>query len=105
MPDVLVADDKRAEGEEFAKYIASKTGLATHFTDDLDEATRVVREEHVKVAVLDQRLEGRAKNGTDLFRDLREIEPQLRGILFSAQSSSADLAAALEQGFVNFLDK
>ena len=55
MIEVLFVDDHLSEIEPVARTFQLRTNLEAACTDDVDEALRIVREHHVKVAVLDQR--------------------------------------------------
>jgi len=105
MTDILVVDDKVREGQSFRKLIEAETGLATVFTRDPAEAEEIVRSGQIKVAVLDQLLEGTTTSGTKLFRQLRKRDPDIRGLLFSGEAKSEDLIEALDEDFVSFLNK
>lgn len=103
MVDVLVVDDERRPGESFAKLIQAKTRLSTTFTDDPEEAVRIVRQNHIKVVVLDQKMP--KMSGTELFVRLRESDPHLRAILFSGQAQLEDYSTAAHEGFLELVDK
>ena len=75
----------------------------TIYTEDPHQAVELVKENPIKVAVLDQRMPKRT--GTALFEDLKRLNPELRGILFSGEAEREDVAEALRAGFIDALDK
>jgi CheY-like chemotaxis protein len=101
--EVMVVDDNVRAGEIFARLIEEKTGLATVYTEDPRQAIELVKENSIKVAVIDQRMP--KMTGTALFEELRNVEPDLRGILFSGEAEREDFAEALRARFFDALDK
>jgi DNA-binding NarL/FixJ family response regulator len=101
--EIIVVDDNVRAGESFAKLIQTATGLMTAYTDDPRQAIELIKENPIKVAVLDQRMP--KKTGTALFEDLKKFNPELRGILFSGEAERDDLAEALRAGFIDELGK
>jgi CheY-like chemotaxis protein len=100
---VLVIDDDEKAGRAFGRLIEASTGLVTAFTSDPDEALDIVRRNQVGVAVIDQKMPGTA--GTTLFARIRDINPHIRGIMFSGQAEMEDLAEAVELRYCKVLDK
>lgn len=101
--EVMVVDDNVRAGETFAKLIQAATGLTTAYTEDPREAIELIKENSIKVVVIDQRMP--KMTGTALFGELKEIQPDLRGILFSGEAEREDLAEALRARFIDALDK
>jgi CheY-like chemotaxis protein len=101
--EIMVVDDSVRAGETFARLIQATTGLQTIFTEDPRQAVELVKEHPIKVAVLDQRMP--KKTGTALFGELKLLNPELRGVLFSGEAEREDLAEALRAGFIDALDK
>ncbi|MFL5899672.1 MAG: response regulator, partial [Solirubrobacterales bacterium] len=86
MIEVLFIDDHVNEIEPVARTLQLRTGLKAACTDKVDEALHFVRTEHVKVAVLDQRMEERLDlTGTELYDKIRAIDKRVRGIIFSGE--------------------
>ncbi|MFF4509134.1 response regulator [Streptomyces sp. NPDC001401] len=103
MVEILVVDDNQRAGRAFARLIQAETGLETVYTNSPEEAVNVAKANHLKVAVLDQRMP--LKLGTDLFLELASIEPDLRGILFSGKVEADDLEEAMRNKFCDFVNK
>jgi YesN/AraC family two-component response regulator len=103
MIEILVVEDEQRAGNSFATTIRETTGLDTVYTDNPDKAIEIAKSNHLKVAVLDQQMP--RKSGTDLFRELREIEPDLRGILFSGKAKFEDLTVAIRDDICEFINK
>jgi CheY-like chemotaxis protein len=103
MVEILVVDDNQRAGRAFARLIQAETGLETLYTNSPEEAISIAKANHLKVAVLDQRMP--LKLGTDLFLELTAIEPDLRGILFSGKVEAKDLQEAMKNKFCEFVNK
>lgn len=105
MIEVLFIDDHVNEIEPVARTLQLRTGLRAVCTDKVDEALEFVRSEHVKVAVLDQRMEERLDlTGTELYDKIRAIDKRVRGIIFSGEADKADVVEANARG-LRYLDK
>lgn len=104
--EIMVVDDEPGPGGAFAKLVQSKTGLETVFTEDPAKAIELIKENPIKVVVIDQRLDETNKiTGTALFGKLRSMQPDLRGILFSGTAEGKDYKEAVRAGFIDILDK
>jgi CheY-like chemotaxis protein len=94
--EVLVVDDD-PEGSTFARYIETLTRLRTLFTDDVAAVLEIVRDEHVKVVILDQRMEKKSGiTGTKLAERIFAVDPRVRCMIFSGQSEKEDVEEAGE---------
>lgn len=102
MNDVLVVDDNAALAVQVAEILRRRTKLQVTSTDDPERALQLVREEPVKVVVLDQNM---PKTGTDLFRELRAINPLLKAIMLTGEASATEVGDALSLGFTSYLEK
>ncbi len=101
--EVLVVDDNLSAAKEFARLIAVKADLRVIETDDPEEAISLVRENSIKVVLLDQRMP--KKDGTKLFIDLKKIDPLLKAIMVTGEASAQELANAHDLGFVDYIHK
>ncbi|GAA3635727.1 response regulator [Microlunatus ginsengisoli] len=101
--DVLIVDDDRGAGEEYARLVRRESGLDVTFTVSPNEALDLVRADLVKVAVLDQRIG--ATKGTDLFRQICEIDSRVRAVMFTGLASASEVGEALRQGYAEYLRK
>ncbi|WP_310727534.1 response regulator [Streptomyces sp. N2A] len=103
MAEILVVDDNQKAGKAFARIIQAETGIETLYTNDPAVALEIAKSHPLKVAVLDQRMP--LKSGTALFNDLKSIEPDLHGVLFSGKSNLSDLQDAMRNKFCDFINK
>ncbi|MBB2924010.1 two-component system response regulator [Cellulomonas cellasea] len=104
--DILVVDDILSAAEDYARLIGANTGLSVEFTNEPARALELVRANRIKVAVLDQRLDGKTPDaGTELYRLLHEIDPLCRAIMLTGEASQAEIGMALTLGFRDYLAK
>jgi ActR/RegA family two-component response regulator len=101
--DVLILDDDRGAGQEYARLVERETGLRVVFTDSPKDALELIRTNLVKVAVLDQRIG--ATRGTDVFGKLHEIDPLVKGVMFTGQADAAEVGEAMGGGSAQYLSK
>jgi len=101
---VLIVEDKD-EGAQFKELLEQTLTLEVFWARDGEEAVKVVENNLVKVAVLDQRLEKTQELGTELYAKLRNIRPEIKGIMFSAVATQEDIGHALSLGFSKYLNK
>ena len=101
-PKVLIVEDDRALREVLSLFIAP-LGYAIEVADDFDSAlvtARAWRPDHV---VLDLRIPG--GGGLALIRPLREINPGVRVVLWTAYPSIASSVEAIKLGADEYLAK
>ena len=101
--EVLVVDDNHQAANEFARLIKVKSKIETLATDRPDEAIRIVKTYPIKVVVLDQRMP--LKDGTALFRELKEIVPSIRAIMLTGEADGQEVGEALKLGFDDYIHK
>lgn len=104
---VIVLDDSLGAAKTFATLIADETALETFATNSPDEAKEVVRNNDVKVVVLDQVLDeiSPPTTGSAVFEEIKRIEPGIRGIMFSGRAREPDFREAMRLKFADFVDK
>lgn len=99
--EVLVVDDDPRAAATFARYVQAKTRLRTLSTDDVAKALELVRDQHVKVVILDQRMEQKSNiTGTELARRIGAVDRRVRCIIFSGQSEKEDVEEAGELNLI-----
>lgn len=101
---VLVVDDVPGAAKDFARAIEAEVGLECIAARSGPEALEMVKAHTIRVAVLDQRLDA-AMDGIGLFKELRELQPGVRGIMVTAEAGRDEIAEALRQGFDDILWK
>jgi len=104
--DVLIVDDILEAAEDYARLVTAITGLVVRFTDDPSEAVNLAHQTRIKVLVIDQRLENRTPDrGTELYRQIKEIDPLTRAIMLTGQRNDAAIGHAIGLEFRDFLEK
>jgi len=102
-PDVLVVDDNSEAAEDYARLINAKSGLEVIHTDSVDEALELCVTNALKVLVLDQRMPMRS--GTDLYREIKKFDSNVRAIMLTGEASRAEIGEALSLGFKAYVAK
>lgn len=100
---VLVVDDDRVAGLDYATLLQRTTGLSALFAASVDDALNAVRTGEISVAVIDQRMEPvLGVSGTQLVEKIRRVDPRVRFIIFSGQAEQEDVeyASDLEVRFL-----
>lgn len=101
--EILVVDDTEGFAHQLALLIEAKTGLRTYHTSNPDDAQEFVRQNPVRVAVLDQRMP--LMSGTELFTKIKTIDPAVRAIMLTGEASGAEVGRAMELGFGAYVEK
>lgn len=95
--EILVVDDNLQAAKEVARLINLQTRLEAVATDDPEEAVTILKENPIKVALLDQRMP--KKDGTALFKDLRRVDSSVRAIMLTGEADANEVGDALNLGF------
>lgn len=104
--DVVIVDDVPGAAEVYAGLVRAATGLNVLAFEDPQDALDLVRAQKIRVAVLDQRLDGQKPNtGTELYRLMQEIDPSIRAIMLTGLADSSEVGTAVSLGFRDYLDK
>jgi len=101
--EILVVDDHKQAAVEFSRLIEVKAKLSTVATDDPEEALELLRNHPIKVALLDQRMP--KKDGTELYRDLKKVDPLLKAIMLTGEADPQEVGDALKLGFSDYIHK
>lgn len=83
--------------------LLKSTGYAVYKASDAQEATRVVKEESIDLALIDLRMPG--TDGIDLMLSLKKMKPHLRVIIYSGYPSMNTAIDALKKGADDYISK
>ena len=101
--EVLVVDDDLAAAQTFSELIATKYSFRTEAYSNLEKVLEVVRTGSVKVVVLDERMPD--MNGTDLFKKIHQINPNIKAVLLTGEADRLDIMKAAKLGYSDYLEK
>ena len=101
--EVLVVDDDLAAAQTFAELIMAKYDFCTEAYSDLGKVMEVIRTGTVKVVVLDERMP--EMNGTDLFKKIHHINPNIMAVLLTGEADRSDIIKATKLGYSDYLEK
>lgn len=101
--EILIVDDDSAAVQTFAELIETQLNLKAFCTTDPDEALEMVKDGHVKVAILDQRMP--KMSGTELYSKIKASNPFVRAIMLTGEASREEVAKALQMGYCDYLEK
>ncbi|MDX3528059.1 response regulator [Streptomyces sp. ID05-39B] len=96
MYEILVVDDVRDTAEQFAQLIELRTGLRSIGCHTPELALSAVRENSIKVAVLDQRMP--LATGVELFSSIRGIDSSIRAIMVTGEARPGEVGNAFTSG-------
>ena len=101
--EVLIVDDKLAAGLEYARLVRSGTEVEAIAVDNPDLAAETLKKEPIKVVVLDQKMPG--KKGTELYKDLKALDPKIKVMMLSGEADTQELYEANKLGYDDYLHK
>jgi DNA-binding NtrC family response regulator len=103
MYEVLFVDDDLETANEYAELVSTFTKLRSLVCSTRTDALRAITNYQIGVVVLDQRMP--EISGTELYRELRMINPQLRAIMLSAEARQAEIVTAVNLHYSQYLHK
>lgn len=101
-PEILVIDDHIDTANTYSDLIETSCNINAISTSNPEEAINFVSNYPIKIIVIDQIM---PKLGTDLFRNLKDINPHLKAIMVSGESSLKYVEKAKALGYSDFLHK
>ena len=100
---ILVVDDNIGAAKEYARLIFLKCRIHAIAVDNPNEAIEVVKNQPIKIVILDQKMP--LKPGTELFKDLKKIDPKIRAIMLSGDAAPEEVGEAFNIGYIDYLHK
>ncbi|WHX19629.1 response regulator [Streptomyces malaysiensis subsp. malaysiensis] len=98
-----MVDDSLSMAEQLADLIHLQTGLPALACSRPEAAISAIQEHPIKVVLLDQKMP--MKSGTDLYREIREINPSAKAVMVTGEANSSEVGQALSLGFSDYLAK
>ncbi len=99
---ILVVEDETIMRESLKDWL-QEGGYQVATAEDGEQALQMAQEQEFGVAVLDLRLPG--KDGIEVLREVKERQPQLKGIIITAYPSVETAVEAIKVGAVDYLTK
>jgi NADPH-dependent glutamate synthase beta subunit-like oxidoreductase/ActR/RegA family two-component response regulator len=99
---ILVVDDEAIMRESLRDWLTDD-GYQVEIAEDGDAALKAIDRQDFGVAILDLMLPG--KNGIEVFREAKEKNPHLKGIIITAYASVPTAVEAMKEGVVDYLSK
>jgi ActR/RegA family two-component response regulator len=100
---ILVVDDDDAWLQTMELILAGKYDLA--LTKEPSEAVSLVKSSFFSLAILDQRISGDLAGGVHLLERLREVQPDLRGIILTGYAELEDAVESMKIGAYDYISK
>lgn len=102
--EILVVDDNLEAAKSFAELIEASLQIRTLPESDPEEVLDKVRNENIKVVVLDQRMP--RISGTELYKKISFINPFVKAIMLTGEADRREVADAINNlKYVGFLEK
>lgn len=103
-PEILVVDDDLEAAQAFADLLVAKIKIGTIAECDPKRALQHVRQNEIKVVVLDQRMP--QMSGTDLYRDIQKENPYIQAVMLTGEADREEVAEAMGQlHYAAYLEK
>lgn len=93
---VLLIDDNIDFAREYSENLQSLCGADVIYATTASDALELVKKKPIKIAIIDQVM---PVKGTELFKQIKEIDPYIRTILLTAEAGRRDLTDAANMGF------
>ena len=102
--EILVVDDNLEAAKSFAELIEVSLQIRTLPESNPEEVLDMVRNENIKVVVLDQRMP--KISGTELYKKITFINPFVKAIMLTGEADRKEVAEAINNlKYVGFLEK
>lgn len=95
-PNILLVDDNVYFAKEYAETLQMQYNFKVVYATSAKDALDIVSKYSIKVAILDQVM---PTKGTELFKELKKIDPNLKTVLLTAEADKHDLTEATNIGF------
>lgn len=94
-PEILVVDDDLEAAKAFADLLMTKVKIGTIAESDPEKVLQHVRQNEIKVVVLDQRMP--LISGTDLYRNILRENPLVKAVMLTGEADREEVAEAMGQ--------
>jgi len=101
--EIIVVDDEVRLAEQYSQKIYNETKIRTFHTADPYEAIEIVKNNPVKIAVLDQKMP--RMSGTELYKELSKYDPLIKAIMLTGEADASEVGDALKLGFRDYIHK
>lgn len=105
MIDVLFVDDEITFAEAWSQRVSRTMRLNVRATSDPSEALAIARDVGVKVAIIDQVLDGTGTDGVTLGIAIRQVDPRVLWILLSGEATGEQITQAYDSGLRSHIHK
>lgn len=101
-PHLLVVDDDRSN-RTIVSELLTEQGYTVDVANDGMQALELVTQNPYALAVIDYQMPG--MNGVELYRRIRELQPELIGVFLTAFTTLSTVYPAIEAGVERVLSK
>lgn len=102
-PEVLVIDDDICAANSFSELITVKYHFRTIATSSPEEAIEIVKNNPIKVVVLDQVMPD--MKGTELYKKVRVLNKAIKALMLTGEAKRNEVDEAYKLGYSDYLDK
>ena len=102
--DILVVDDE-ADIRELVSGLLEDEGHAVRTASNSDEALAAIRARRPSLALLDIWMQGGGLDGLELLDVIKELDPDLPGVMISGHGNIETAVTALQRGAYDFIEK
>lgn len=102
--EILVVDDDLVAANAFADMLRARLNLGVEAESDPEKVLMLVRQNKIKVVVLDQRMP--SLSGTELYKKIHSINPYIKAIMLTGEAERNEVAEAMNKlGYADYLEK
>lgn len=96
VPHILLVDDNIDFAREYTETLQNQCRSKVLYASTAEEAIKILKNNPIKVVILDQVM---PTKGTELFKQMKKIDPRIKTILLTAEADRHDLTLATNIGF------
>ncbi|MEM6490495.1 MAG: sigma-54 dependent transcriptional regulator [Pseudomonadota bacterium] len=104
MPEILIVDDE-ADIRTLISDVLQDEGFTTRAVGDSDACATALREKRPDLLLLDVWLQGSARDGLQILKDVRRDAPDLPVVMISGHGTIEMAVAAIRDGAYEFIEK
>jgi ActR/RegA family two-component response regulator len=100
---ILIVENEES-GKVYKEILERALNVEVFWARNKDEAIHIVENNHIKVALLDQRLEA-GELGTEVWKIIRDKQKDIKPIMLTGRAHRDEVGEAIKLGYVDYIDK
>lgn len=100
---ILIVENEES-GKIYKEILERALNVEVFWARNKDEAIHIVENNHIKVALLDQRLEA-GELGTEVWKIIRDKQGDIKPIMLTGRARREEVGEGIKLGYVDYIDK